>query len=240
MAVSASSRVSDATPLRPRRRFLSAVSGGHLVMIVAGLVGMLLTLALLRNADHRVEVAVAAHDLRVGAIVTEHDVRYERVRMDDDLLGTVLRPDDVAGLEGAVATGNIAAGELIAQSDVRASSTRTGDRAVSIPIDASRAVNGDLVAGDRVEVMLAAEQGVAIIVADAEVLDVSDPDDRAGLGQVDEQFTVTLAVDAQEAQLLAAAITDGDILIARSTGAESAEGVPPLPIEFVDRGGGNP
>jgi pilus assembly protein CpaB len=237
MAVSAPSRgASDATPLRPRHRVLSALSAGHLVMIVAGLAGMLLTLALLRSADRRVEVAVAAHDLRAGSVVGPDDIRSERVKMDDDLLDTVLGPDDVADLDGAVATETIRAGELIASTDVRAPATSSGLRAVSIPIEPARAVNGELVPGDRVDVLLAAEQEVAIIVADAEVLDVSDPDAGGALGEVDEQFTVTLAVDAPETQLLAAAITDGDMLIARSTGAKSAEGTPPLPIDFVERG----
>jgi pilus assembly protein CpaB len=207
-------------------------------MVVAGLVGMLLTLALLRSADRRVEVAVAAHDLRAGSVVGPGDIRSERVKMDDDLLDTVLGPDDVADLEGAVATETIRAGELIARTDVRAPAASSGLRAASIPIEPARAVNGELVPGDRVDVLLAAEQEVAIIVADAEVLDVSDPDAGGALGEVDEQFTVTLAVDAPETQLLAAAITDGDILIARSTGARSADGTPPLPIDFVERGAG--
>jgi pilus assembly protein CpaB len=237
MAVSAPSRgASEATPLRSRRRVLNALSAGHLVMIVAGLLGILLTLALIRSADRRVEVAVAAHDLHAGAAVNESDVRYERVKMDGDLLDTVLRRDDVVGLDGAVATETIRAGELIARTDVRAAATSSGLRAVSIPIEPARAVNGDLVPGDRVDVLLAAEQEVAIVVADAEVLDVSDPDARGALGEVDAQFTVTLAVDATEAQLLAAAITDGDILIARATGADSAEDTPPLPVDFVERG----
>ena len=238
MAVSAPSRgAGDATPFRSRRRMLSALSAGHLVMIVAGLLGMLLTLALLRSADRRVEVAVAAHDVRAGTVVNEHDVRYERVKMDGDLLTTVLRPDEVAHLDGAIATESIRAGELIARTDVRSAATPSKLRAVSIPIEPARAVNGDLVPGDRVDVMLAAEHEVAIIVANAEVLEVSDPGDRGALGEVDAQFTVTLAVDAAEAQLLAAAITDGDILIARTTGAESAEGTPPMPIDFVESGG---
>jgi pilus assembly protein CpaB len=239
MAVSAPSRgASDATPLRRRRRVLSSLSAGHLVMIVAGLAGMLFTLALLRSADRRVEVAVAAHDVRAGSVVGPGDVRSERVKMDDQLLDTVLHPDDVADLDGAVATQTIRAGELIAHTDVRSPAASSGLRAVSIPIDPARAVNGDLVPGDRVDVMLAAEQEVAIIVADAEVLDVSDPDAEGALGEVDDQFTITLAVDASEAQLLAAAITDGDILIARATGAKSAEGTPPVPIDFVERGTG--
>lgn len=239
MAVSAASRgASEATPLRRRRRVLSALSAGHLVMIVSGLLGMLLTLALLRGADRRVDVAVAAHDLPPGSVIGPDDVRSERVKMDDDLLDTILGPDDVADLAGVVATETIRAGELIARTDVRPPAASSGLRAASIPIDPARAVNGDLVPGDRVDVVLAADQEVAIVVADAEVLDVSDPDGGGALGNVNEHFTITLAVDASEAQLLALAITDGDILIARATGAKSAEGTPPLPVDLVGRGAG--
>jgi Flp pilus assembly protein CpaB len=239
MAISARSRASEATPLPARRRRLrNRLSGGHLMMIVAGLVGMLLTLALLRSADDRVEVAVAAHDLRAGDVVGAGDVRYERVRMDDDLLGTVLRPDDVARLDGAVAVEGVGAGEMITRTDVRPRAAPSGLRAVSIPIDRARAVDGALVRGDRVDVLLAAESEVAVVVADAEVLDVSDPAGGTALGSVEEQFTVTLAVDPRGSQMLTAAITDGDVLIARSTGAESAQTTPPLPVDFVEGGAG--
>jgi pilus assembly protein CpaB len=238
MAVSAPGGASEATPLRARRRRLATrFSAGHLVMIVAGLVGMLLTLALLRNADHRVEVAVAAHDLRAGDVVTARDLRYERVRMDDDLLGTVLDRDAVGELDGAVAIEAVAEGELVARTDVRPAAAPDLLRAVSIPIDRARAVDGALVPGDRVDVLLAAEREVAVVVADAEVLDVSQPS-NGGLGSVDQQFTVTLAVDGRGAQLLTAAITDGDLLLARSTGAESAAELPPLPVDFVEGSSG--
>jgi Flp pilus assembly protein CpaB len=227
----------DTTRLVPRRRrFLSLISGGHLVMIVAGLLGVVLTLALLRNADQRVKVAVAARDLSAGSVVREGDVRYEGVKMDGALLDTVLRPDDVAELDGLVATSPIQAGELIARSDLRPRAANSGLRAVSIPIEPARAVNGDLVSGDRVDVMLAGEREVAIIVANAEVLVVSDPDQNSGFGRPEDEFTITLAVDAREAQLLTAAITDGDILVARSTGATEAN-VPALPLDSTAPGG---
>jgi Flp pilus assembly protein CpaB len=127
---------------------------------------------------------------------------------------------------------------LISRTAVRPAAAPSGLRAVSIPIDRARAVNGQLVPGDRVDVLLAAEAEVAVVVAGAEVLDVSDPAGGTALGSVDEQFTVTLAVDARGSQLLTAAVTDGDLLLARSTGAESAESTPPLPVEFVETGAG--
>lgn len=235
MAISAPGRASEATPLRARRRRIaSRVSPGHLVMIVAGLVGMLLTLALLRGANDRVQVAVAARDLRPGDVVTAGDIRYEGVTMDSELLGTVLQRSDVAALDGAIATDTVGAGELLSRGDLVSASAPAGLRAVSIPIERARAVDGDLVPGDRVDVLLASERDVAVVVADAEVLSVGDPVGAGGLATVEQQFTVTLAVDAREAQLLTMAITDGDILLARSTGAESAADTPPLPVEFVE------
>jgi hypothetical protein len=41
---------------------------------------------------------------------------------------------------------------------------------------------------------------------------------------------VTLAVDARESQLLAAALADGDFVLTRVTGAPSAADLPPLAI----------
>ncbi len=67
------------------RSLMSRFSTGHLVMIVAGLLGLLLTVAVLRHADERQPVAVAARDLAPGTALTESSVRYERVRMDDSL-----------------------------------------------------------------------------------------------------------------------------------------------------------
>ena len=219
-----------------RRGLLGRVSAGHLVMVVAGLAGMVLTIGLVRAADARQPVAVAAHDVRPGSTFTAADVRYVRVRMDDAQLDTLLREDDVRALRGSVATGRIAAGDLIPRSLLRPPAAPSGERAMSIPIDPARAVNGDLAAGDRVDVVVATATEVAIIVADAEVLDVHGGDSGGAFGGVGDEFAVTLAVDARESQLLTAAVTDGDVMITRSTGAPTADGTPPLPIERT--GGG--
>jgi Flp pilus assembly protein CpaB len=214
-----------------RRGLLGRVSAGHLVMVVAGLAGMVLTIGLVRAADDRQPVAVAAHDVRAGSTLGEDDVRYVRVRMDDAQLDTVLRENDVRDLRGSVATGRITEGDLIPRSLLRPRAAPSGARAMSIPIDPTRAVNGDLDVGDRVDVVVATANEVAIIVADAEVLDIHGGDGGGAFGGVGDQFAVTLAVDARESQLLTAAVTDGDVMITRTTGAPTAEGTPPLPIE---------
>src|SRR6266545_6510278 len=213
------------------RSLMSRLSTGHLVMIVAGLLGLLLTVAVLRRADERQPVAVAARDLAPGAVLTESSVRYEQVKMDDSLLGTVLRPDDVKRLRDSVAAYPIAAGELVHRRAVRPAAAPAGKRAMSVAIDPARAVNGELEAGDRVDVILAGNHEVAIIVADAEVLSVGRPDRGSAFGGIDDKFTLTLAVDAYESQLVAGGLAGGDIVITRTTGARPAEPTPPLPID---------
>ena len=224
----------DPVPRSPSslpRSLLSRFSTGHLVMIVAGLVGLLLTVAVLRKADERQPVAVAARNLSPGAVLSESSVRYEQVKMDDSLLGTVLQPDDVKALRDSVAAYPIEAGELIHRRAVRPAAASGGKRAMSIAIDPARAVNGELATGDRVDVILAGSHEVSIIVADAEVLSVGRPNRGGAFGGVDDKFTVTLAVDERESQLVAAGIAGGDIVVTRTTGARPATSTPPLPVD---------
>lgn len=219
------------------RGLLSRVSTGHLVMIVAGLLGLLLTVAVLRRADERQPIAVAARDLSPGTALTESAVRYENVKMDDSLLETVVERDDVRGLVNSVAAYPIAKGELISRRAIRPAAAPAGKRAMSIPIDPARAVNGELEAGDRVDVILAANNEVSIIVADAEVLSVSRPDRGGAFAGVDDTFAVTLAVDARESQLVAGGLAGGDIVITRTTGSRPADPTPPLSFD-ASRGAG--
>ena len=111
------------------RRRRSRLSGGHLAMLVAGLVGVVLTLALLRGADHRVPVAVAAHDLAPGTRLRAADVRYSPVAMSDDLLATTLDRAGVRRASGQVVVGPIRAGELVTRGRLRPHAATGGRRA---------------------------------------------------------------------------------------------------------------
>src|SRR4029450_11318352 len=91
-----------------------------------------------------------ARDLAPGSALTESSVRYERVKMDDSLLGTVLQPSDVKRLPDSGAAYPIAAGELVHRRAVRPAAAPAGKRAMSVAIDPARAVNGELEAGARV------------------------------------------------------------------------------------------
>jgi pilus assembly protein CpaB len=216
----------------PRRRLTARFSSGHLVMVVAGLLGMVLAVAALRQEPGGVEVAVAAHEIRAGERVTADDFRAERVQMRSALLDNFVRARDVREVRGHIAGVTIASGEPVIRRSLHRRAAPAGRRAMSIPIDPARAVGGRLAAGDRVDVLFAGDREVSIIVRNAPVLAV-DAKGRGGIGETSSPFTVTVAVDARQSQLLAAAIADGDISIARTTGAASSAGTEPQPLDRV-------
>jgi Flp pilus assembly protein CpaB len=199
-------------------------------MVAAGLLGIVLAVAVLRDDPGGVRVAVAAHEIRSGETVGADDFRTARVQADGRLLDSFVRARELQRVDGRIATATITAGEPVFRRELRPRAARAGLRAMSIPIDPSRAVGGRLAAGDRVDVLFAGDREVSIIVRDASVLAV-DEKGRGGIGETSSPFTVTIAVDARQSQLLAAAIADGDISIARTTGARSSAGTRPQPLE---------
>jgi Flp pilus assembly protein CpaB len=216
----------------PRRTFTGRFSSGHLVMIVAGLLGMVLGIAALRHEPGGVEVAVAAREIRAGESVTAGDFRTARVQMKQALLATFVLARDMRQVRGRIATATIESGEPVIRRELRPRAAKAGLRAMSIPIDPSRAVGGRLASGDRIDVLFAGDREVSIIVRDAEVIAI-DAKGRGGIGETSSPFTVTIAVDARESQLLAAAIADGDISLARTTGALSSKGTAPQVLDRV-------
>jgi hypothetical protein len=60
---------------------------------------------------------------------------------------------------------------------------------------------------------------------------------RGGIGESASPFTVTVALSARESQLVAAAIADGDLSLALTTGARSAAGTAPQSLDRVDSSG---
>lgn len=222
--------MSAATPsVAPRRLHRRRASGVHVMMLVAGTLGLVFTLAVLRDAPGDRRVAVAARDLVAGTVLRRTDLRFEPVAADDRLIAHFVEPRDLSSLAGRVLTRSVVAGEPLIGAQLRPVAAPQGRRAMSIPVERARAVNGRLAPGDRVDVVVARDGVVAVVVAGAEVLDVDDGDGGV-LGRHPGEVSVTLAVDVQESQLLAAALADGDFVLTRVTGAMPATGAPPLTI----------
>lgn len=221
------------TAAGPRRG--GRVSRGHVVMALAGIVGVVLSFAVLREREGETAVLVAAHEIRAGETITASDFETARVTLTPGVLATVARADDRRRLVGRIAGITIGNGELVATRTLRRRAAPHGLRAMSIPIDPSHAVGGRLAAGDRVDVLFAGQEAVSIIVADAPVLAV-DARGRGGIGESASPFTVTIAVTATQSQSVAAAVADGEISLARTTGAASASGTEPETLDRVADG----
>jgi pilus assembly protein CpaB len=205
-------------------------------MAVAGIVGVVLSFAVLRGRDGESAVFVADHEIRAGEVVAPGDFRTVRVTMTPDLLATVAQPKDRERLRGRIAGATIESGELVTRRTLRPRAAPHGLRAMSVPIDPARAVGGRLAAGDRVDVLFAGARAASIIVADAPVLAV-DARGRGGIGESASPFTVTLAVSAPQSQLVAAALADGELSLVRSTGASPAGSTDPEPVDRVASAG---
>ncbi len=199
------------------------LSLGHLVMVAAGLVGVVATLAVLRGADATDSVAVAAHDIVPGDVVTADDFTFADVEVDDSVLDTLIASEELSEVEGRIAAQRVARGEFVPADGLVVEAAPNGLRAMSIPVDESRAVAGELVVGDRVDVLTVVDGEATYAVKTAEVLAVDRPS-KGALGGGIEEFSVTVALDDLEALAVVAGIDSGAIVLARSTGA-SAPGV---------------
>jgi Flp pilus assembly protein CpaB len=189
-------------------------------MLAAGIAALLANLAFLRQGDTRVEVAVAARPLEAGAAVTAGDLSPAGIYADAGLLGSLLMWDQVASVDGWIVAGRIGEGDLVSRSDLLEAAAPGGLKAMSVPVEAAHAAGGQIVAGDRVDVIGVEDGAASLLVTDASVIRVSD-EPSGGLGGAGPSFVV-LAVDTAQSLRLAEAMHSGNIEVVRSTGAAEA------------------
>jgi Flp pilus assembly protein CpaB len=210
---------------RTRRELRSRVSTGHVVMVLAGALGVLLTLTVLRSADNTRPVFVAAHDLASGSVITDSSVKVVRVHADAAVLGTLFGAEQLPALRGRVVTAVVHEGEFLARGAVSAPDAMASTRVMSFSIARSRAVAGKLSTGDRVDVLAVDHDSgrAGYVMTDTEVVAVESRSGGALSGASDD-VTVTLAVDPTSAVALASAIDAGTVMLVRSTGAPVVHG----------------
>ncbi len=206
-------------------RVIDRISGrlslGHVVMIVAGLLAVLVNFLVLRSRDEVFLVAVAAGPIRAGTTVSADDLALTELQATPEVLAGLVSGEERGMLEGRIAVRAIAAGDLLHDSDFREPSAPADLRAMSIPIEREHAAGGDLEPGDVVDVIRASDQTAEYVVAGAQVLDVATDSDSALRGV--SRFFVVVAVDADTALELASAIQSGGLELVRSTGAVSPQ-----------------
>ncbi len=214
---------------RTRRDLRSRVSTGHMVMVLAGALGVLLTLTVLRSADGTRPVVVAARDLAPGTVLDASSVRVARVHVDASVLATLFAADHLEALRGRVVTTTVHVDELVARGSVSALDAHVARRVMSFPIARSRAVDGRVTSGDRVDVLAVDHDSgrAGYVVTDAEVVAIEGRSGGALSGASDD-VTVTLVVDPATAPVLASAVAAGTVMLVRSTGAPVVSGQTPF------------
>ncbi|MFZ4515230.1 MAG: RcpC/CpaB family pilus assembly protein [Acidimicrobiia bacterium] len=195
-------------------------------MLIAGLLGAVLTLVALRAADTRVAVPVAATDLTAGTRIAATSFTVRNVRIDAALRDKLVRPQDLSALTDAVLLTPISAGAPIPRTALVTGIAGDNRRAVSLPIAPERAVGGRLRAGDRVDVYTSGQRG-ALISNNVEVLEVIKTD--KGPLTARDTITIVLAVDSEQANKIAPIVGSQDVVLVQTTGAPTNKATPPAP-----------
>jgi len=185
-----------------RRRSLPsgrAVAGGFLIALAA-LGAFVAARGTGGGPTHH--YVVAAHDLVAGTRLAADDVRTATVDLPDGLAGRAFADPGV--VVGAVLTASLAEGELVQASNVVPGDTATPTYQLSIPVERARAVDGSLVAGEHVDVLVTYATGsdaaTLVVARGADVLRVDQGQHGSLTGSGD--LVVLLSVTSR-ADLLA-------------------------------------
>jgi Flp pilus assembly protein CpaB len=200
-----------------------AVAGGFLVAVAAlGVAAAHLEAG--ATADHA--YVVAAAPITPGAVLDADDLDLAVVDLPPAVATHAFR--DLTEVEGAVALGPLAPGELIqATGLLPGDEGRPPQQEVSVSVERDQAVGGSLVSGDVVDLLAtygtgdaAFTQTVARGVTVRSAATDGDGGGFAGSGLV----TVTLALDGADLLAVAHAAHADALTIVRSTGTDEAPG----------------
>jgi Flp pilus assembly protein CpaB len=206
--------------LRRRRTLPSgrAVIGGFLVSLSA--IGVYVSVT--ASAGSPPEYVIAAHDLEVGQHIRQADIAIERMTLPPSL-GNRFAFTDPATVLGAVVVNPVTGGELLQRSDLVAATGASDVREMSFPIESDRALDGQVLAGDRVDVVATVNSGESSgsvdVLEGAEVVAVANSGGGLSGGQ-SEVLTLALTSPAQ-VLALAEAVDTGQIFVVRASGDPS-------------------
>lgn len=205
-----------------------AVAGGLLVAVAA--IGIF---AAWRGAaaGPSTSYVVAARRLAVGTRLSIADLRVAKVELPASLRRHAFA--DRRALVGATVLGPLEGGELVQASNVTAERDRPRQQ-VSFSIEASRALNGSIAPGERVDVLGTYGSGggdswTAVIASNVLVADISSAGSSLNAGRA---LVLTLSLDDRKDVLAVThAARSGTITIARAGLAGGATAYRPTPPE---------
>ena len=210
------------------RRIKARFGTTHLIAVIAGLLTALLLLSWTRGQEQLISVVLAAEDIRAGTTVEAADLGSTEIAADSSVATVIVPATESDQLVGQIAVRYIEAGEPILQTDLRPVVTADGRRAMSFPLSPANAVGGDLVVGDRVDVLVVSEEGTRFVAEDVPVLALP-AQGQGGLVGGSSAWWIVLAVEDLDALEIADGVENGTIYLLRSTGT------PTLSIRELNR-----
>ena len=215
----------DPTRVLTRRRRLPssrAVVGGFLVALAA-LAAFVAAQGTGDGPSHR--YVVAARDLIAGSTLRADDLRTEAVDLPSAMAGRAFT--DPSTLIGRVTTTALASGELVQASSVVSGEAADPRFQLSIPVERSRALDGLLVAGESVDLLVTYGTGdnatTFVVVRGADVLRVDHG--QRGTLTADNDTVILIAVSTpDDALAVTHAAQAGEITVVRATAAPTGTG----------------
>lgn len=228
MSRSPSTGVREAgSPAPARRRAGRRLSATHILIAVVVILAFVLNLLVLSDRDATTLVAIADRPLAAGATLDADVLRLVPVDSSFEGLDGLVDESELARFDGWIVSDSVAEGATVSEASLSAPGTSDGLRTMSLPVDAEHAAGGSIVSGDTVDVISVVDGNAAFAATGLEVVAVSEQ----ATGQIGSigSYHVVVAVDAEEALVLASALDSGAIELVRSTGA----------VEIAPGGGGD-
>lgn len=201
----------------PHRRLPNgrAITGGLLVSVAA--LGAYAAAATPSSSSSG--YVVAARDLAPGDVVSADDLAIAGADLSPDIAsGAFLETDDVVG---AVVLGPVDAGELVQRGALAAGPGPDPAAQLSFAVDADRAVDGDLAAGDRIDLLATYGTGTDAFTVRVvrRALVVAAAGDSSAISDSGRQVITLSLTDPGAVLAVAHAVRAGDITVVRTTGA---------------------
>lgn len=198
-----------------------SVVGGLLVAVAALATWLVATGA---GADDGSRYVVASRSVGPGERLTDADLAWAQLDLPEPQRAQAFT--DAAELDGSVALGPIAEGELLQAGAVGPAAGRPDEREVSFAVEADWAVAGRLQSGDRIDVFATSSTGddadSTRVLVDATIGRIDDTESD-GFGDGSRQIiTVGVGTDDDVAALITAA-RNGDLTVLRATGSAPEE-----------------
>jgi Flp pilus assembly protein CpaB len=219
----------DDTPRLPPRSLGSSrrlagsrsILGGFLVATAAVATFATYTQA---TATHQVRYVVATHALTIGQHLTAGDLSTEEMSLPRTTSPLAFTSPEQ--LLRSVVVAPLRSGEIVQASDVAKGSAVSSPRQLSFSIDPSRAVDGSLQIGDRVDLLATFGSGssatTTIVASNLQVL--GKHDDSGALAPASGATEVlTVGIDPPNDPLtVVQAVNTGQLVVVRTTGATPA------------------